>query len=317
MFNTNDLAIDDDPEIEFLKRARHPRLVMFLGAGRMDTGNVFMIVEFCDQGDLAEYLYSSTAVPSWISRIELLVDVAVGLTYLHLVHDSVHRDLKSGNVLLATERKRIRAKIADFGTSKVLSRLTKINKPQEITGEAQEKNSTEKLYQLAKRSSISSNMTTDIGTILWMAPEVMAEKRIMAYYGQPIDVYSFSMIMYETLILGLPWSRSKKKFMVDIVDAVLAGKRPSVCEADVETAPEGFIALMHHCSSQQPDERPVIREIADRLHGFSRTLARGEHFIQTSSARQPSKKNGVTKKNHEKLIQKSKLQELEMKRVMS
>ena len=45
--------LETDSEIRFLQRARHPRLVMFLGCGRyMDEKkeNIFLVLEFCDGG---------------------------------------------------------------------------------------------------------------------------------------------------------------------------------------------------------------------------------------------------------------------------
>ena len=67
---------------------------------------------------------------SWTQRIQILLDVADGLAYLHLFHKSVHQDLKSPNILLekiirnddaSRSDKTVthRAKIADFGLSKI------------------------------------------------------------------------------------------------------------------------------------------------------------------------------------------------------
>ena len=65
-----------------------------------------------------------------MQRIQILLDVVDGLTYLHLVHKSVHQDLKSPNILLekiirnddalrSDKTVTHRAKIADFGLSKI------------------------------------------------------------------------------------------------------------------------------------------------------------------------------------------------------
>jgi len=314
MFHTNDILLDEDPEIEFLKRARHPRLVMFLGAGRMDGGNIFMVLEFCDQGDLTGFLYSTTNIPSWISRIDLLVDVAIGLTYLHLVHDSVHRDLKSQNVLLATEGKRIRAKIADFGTSKVLSRSTATVKLTREAAKSTEKGQAADKTHREASTSISTTLTTSTGTLLWMAPEVMSADTAFAVYGQPSDVYSFSMIMYEALIRGQPWSINNMKWANKIIDAVKAGQRPFISATDAEGAPDNFILLMNHCSSNRPEDRPVVRKIADTLQVISTTLARGEAIMQSSPVGQTSIKARLINKSDLEgaIAQKNPIPEIEM-----
>ena len=92
-----------DDEIRFLMRTRHERLVMFLGCGLSEDGGCFLVTEFMDGGSLDRALWSggnNSLSTSWMQRIQILLDVADGLTYLHLVHKSVHQDLKSPNILL-------------------------------------------------------------------------------------------------------------------------------------------------------------------------------------------------------------------------
>ena len=60
-----------------------------------------------------------THIP-WSLRVRLLADVADGMCYLHGVHNSVHRDLKSSNVLLTEENGTLRAKVADFGLARLM-----------------------------------------------------------------------------------------------------------------------------------------------------------------------------------------------------
>ena len=85
------------------------------------------MTEFMDGGSLDRALWAggnASMSTSWMQRIQILLDVSDGLGYLHLFHKSVHRDLKSPNILL----ERIdgddithRAKIADFGLSKIFT----------------------------------------------------------------------------------------------------------------------------------------------------------------------------------------------------
>ena len=47
MFDTDDIdTLADESEIHFLQRARHPRLVLFMGAGRMPDRNLFLVLEY-------------------------------------------------------------------------------------------------------------------------------------------------------------------------------------------------------------------------------------------------------------------------------
>ena len=47
MFDTDDIdTLTDESEIHFLQRARHSRLVLFMGAGRMPDRNLFLVLEY-------------------------------------------------------------------------------------------------------------------------------------------------------------------------------------------------------------------------------------------------------------------------------
>ena len=116
MFDVDD-DIDND-EINFLRRCRHPRLVMFLGCGKRESGDVFVVLEYCSKGTLADLLFKSKRAPAWSLRVSLFVDIAEAMTFLHFTRQSIHRDLKPQNVLLEDEDGELRCKVADFNLSK-------------------------------------------------------------------------------------------------------------------------------------------------------------------------------------------------------
>ncbi|KAG6513098.1 hypothetical protein ZIOFF_023405 [Zingiber officinale] len=101
-------------EVELLTRIEHRNLVRLLGY--TDKGNEFIIItEYVPNGTLREHLdgkYGKTL--DFSQRLEIAIDVAHGLTYLHHYAEKsiIHRDVKSSNILL-TEG--FRAKVADFG----------------------------------------------------------------------------------------------------------------------------------------------------------------------------------------------------------
>jgi hypothetical protein len=153
MFDTENVdTLADESEIHFLQRARHPRLVLFMGAGRMPDQNLFIVLEYMEEGALDTRIDSDLSFP-WSDRLRILGDIAEGMAFLHDKHGSVHRDLKSGNVLLDREDGLLRGKIADFGMSKFMSQ----NRNDERLASSPEKNSTTAV-------DVHSSMTNGLGT---------------------------------------------------------------------------------------------------------------------------------------------------------
>ena len=107
----------NEKEINFLRRVRHRNVVRFFGSGqRVNTdNNLFIVFEYMDAGSLDSFLEKNIDI-SWNIRKSLVRDIVEGMVYLHTM--SIHRDLKSGNVMLTCLDGVYRAKIADFGMSK-------------------------------------------------------------------------------------------------------------------------------------------------------------------------------------------------------
>ncbi|KVH67550.1 Concanavalin A-like lectin/glucanase, subgroup [Cynara cardunculus var. scolymus] len=83
-----------------------------------EDANCYLVYEYLENGSLYTQLHQSKKEKlSWKTRLRIAVDVANGLQYIH-EHTRprvVHKDVKSGNILLDAN---MRAKIANFGLAK-------------------------------------------------------------------------------------------------------------------------------------------------------------------------------------------------------
>ncbi|RYR36214.1 hypothetical protein Ahy_A10g051224 [Arachis hypogaea] len=128
-------------------------------------GSLFLVYEYIENGNLSQHLHGSGRDSlSWPIRVQIALDSARGLEYIHedTVPVYIHRDIKSANILID---KNFRAKVADFG----LTRLTEYGS--------------------------SSLQTILVGTFGYMPPEY-------AQYGEvspKIDVYAFGVVLYELI----------------------------------------------------------------------------------------------------------------------
>lgn len=289
MLDTQSVDIESDPEICFLKRARHRQIVMFLGCGRMDDGNLFLVLEFCDAGALSNWFYSDQPRHPWRRRLGLLSDAAQGVAYLHTVHDALHRDLKGENILLLTVDGRIRAKLADFGTTRIRQRAR--NYTCAVP-------STERRFSAAASFKADTSgemedrqlMTSATGTPNFMAPELLRDMASeFIEYGKPADVYSFGMVLYECVEGDVPWHHLNSNWIHVLVNAVLSGKTPRVSREHAKGAPEGFMECMRDCLAQLPDDRPDITAVLERLEGLQSRFSRCHQVMNPSFPSRPSR----------------------------
>ncbi|XP_020551998.1 proline-rich receptor-like protein kinase PERK3 isoform X2 [Sesamum indicum] len=105
-------------EVTSLSHVKHPNLVELLGHCDGEDES-FLVYELCDNGNLSEWLFGKQKSLTWIQRVDIAIDSARGLCFLHTYPDGciVHRDVKPTNILLGTN---FRAKLSDFGLSKVI-----------------------------------------------------------------------------------------------------------------------------------------------------------------------------------------------------
>jgi serine/threonine protein kinase len=152
-------------EIDALIKLDHPFIVPFVGlilpVGRIDDSASVgsrIASQFMVRGSLRDVLASDSSWWNGTAKSIVIVGVVVGMIFMHEL-GTIHRDLKPGNILLDECH---RPRICDFGSSRDLS--------------------------------LSATMTSKIGTPLYMAPELYNDTED---YDNKIDVYSFSLILFE------------------------------------------------------------------------------------------------------------------------
>lgn len=134
-------------------------------------GNPYIVMEFCDGGDLTQFIGRSDAP---LSR--LAMEILSGLNDLH-VNGKVHRDLKPENVLLKHDGTAV---LTDFGISGDRNkRMTERN----IFG---------KPYQI-------------FGTYAYMPPEQVNRARGNSTVLPTTDLFSFGVVMFQMITGELPF----------------------------------------------------------------------------------------------------------------
>jgi serine/threonine protein kinase len=231
--------------------------------------------------------YELKRKPSWKQRLQILHDVADGMTYVHKIVCSIHRDLKSPNVLLTQDTRKnsdveFRAKVADFGLTRVLDSVARrkhvkkklqaavVSSDEEDEEEEDtDESSDEEQDGGGKKSekNLKQTMTSERGTVPWMAPELFISSRtgVTLEYSQSVDVYAFGCVCWEALCLNQPWGRARSVSFSTIRNSVTSGQRPTLPSNLSSEVPNGFVSIIVKCWSQDPNNRPSFPVLLSKL----------------------------------------------------
>ncbi|GJV56059.1 kinase-like domain, phloem protein 2-like protein [Tanacetum coccineum] len=104
-------------ELEILMEYKHENIIGLVGYCDEEDEKI-IVYEYASRGSLDKYL--SDDCLTWVMRLKICMDIAIGLEFLHGTVSSpemvIHRDINSSNILLLDDWK---AKISDFGLSLV------------------------------------------------------------------------------------------------------------------------------------------------------------------------------------------------------
>ncbi|KAJ4753732.1 Protein kinase superfamily protein [Rhynchospora pubera] len=223
-------------EVRYLGELHHENLVKLVGYCS-ESDNKLLVYEYMQKGSLENHLFRRGMQPvSWKMRVNIAIDVARGLAFLHnLENQVIFRDLKSSNVLLDSDFK---AKLSDFGLAR--------NGP---TGD---------------KSHVSTRV---VGTRGYAAPEYIATGHLSA----KSDIYSFGVVLLE-LLTGkraldenrgsvdetlVDWAKpylNEKRKIFRIMDTRLGGQYS-------KKQAQGMASLAIKCLHTDPRNRPNMSEI--------------------------------------------------------
>jgi serine/threonine protein kinase len=165
----------DDPAFvsrfqrEALSAARliHENIVQVFDSGLdEDTDQHFIVMEYIEGQSCAEILRARGWLPS-DETLPIILAACAGLDYAHR-KGVVHRDVKPGNILRASDH---RVKLADFGIAKA-----------------------------TEQSSI-----TQVGSVLGTAAYLAPEQGRGEEAGPPADIYALGVVTYQILSGRLPF----------------------------------------------------------------------------------------------------------------
>ena len=104
-------------EVALMTIMRHENVVSCIGSSTI-PGNLFIISELLERGSLETLINDDDVQITVQLAVHLALGAARGMKYLHML-GLIHRDLKSGNLLVNNE---FVAKVADFGLSRMMDK---------------------------------------------------------------------------------------------------------------------------------------------------------------------------------------------------
>jgi hypothetical protein len=213
-------------EIDILAKLAHPAILGFVGhvmPRNIDGYNTGCIyTQWIEHGSLADH--NLAELPPTV-RAKAAVGIALAMRYMHAC-GICHRDLKPGNILL-DENYEIR--VADLGS--------------------------------ARFTDVKLTLTANIGTPMYMAPEI-AEATRDVRYTEKVDIFSFAILLWEIVMAKRPYAGISVSALTLLIK-VMQGLRP-------DAGPNAHMTplaeqLIPKCWQKDPQERPDAAEILSTL----------------------------------------------------
>jgi len=224
---------EKDREANLLKQLAHPNLIRLWDHIQSDDIHA-LVFELCTGGSLQAFLHGTTAMLAMSfklhERLKAMVGIVSAIEYLHS-QSIVHRDVKSANCFLSSKAMATAElpplKLGDLGLARPLA---------------------------------NESMTRGIGTIRYMAPEVITSHN----YGLAADIFSLGVMLHEVASGQVPFGISKRNDGV-LAASIVQGNRPSS-----SALPQGAILMelpqvLESCWAADVNLRLTAPELLEHL----------------------------------------------------
>lgn len=172
--DTRQVVARFEQERQALAMMDHPNIARALDAGATASGRPYFVMDLVKGQPIVAYC-DQNRLPI-AERLELFAQVCAAVQHAH-GKGVIHRDLKPGNVLVATVDGRPLAKVIDFGIAKATSQ------------------------KLTEKTLFTEHQQV-IGTLQYMSPEQAAGSLDI---DTRTDVYSLGVMLYELLTGSTPF----------------------------------------------------------------------------------------------------------------
>ncbi|XP_022768869.1 protein LYK5-like [Durio zibethinus] len=236
---------DVSKEVQLLKSIYHFNLIKLQGVCE-NYGCYYLVFEYMKKGSLRDWLFNQSPdeIGSWKRRIQIALDVANGLHYLHSFTKPayIHGDIKSSNVLLNSG---LRAKIANFSLARAV----------------------------VNETSSDALTTRVLATRGYMAPEYVETGQVTS----KIDVYAFGVVLLE-LITGKDAIITQDRRQILLSAAIVSIMEKENAEAELDSFIDPRLKcddqtefalrmaqLSVACLTEEPTKRPSMEEVVSVL----------------------------------------------------
>jgi serine/threonine protein kinase len=206
-----------------------------------------LVYEYVSNGTLYQYIHGGkglNADTALDTRLRIAAESAEALSYMHSSASPpiLHGDVKTANILLDGS---LTAKVTDFGASKLAP------------------------------SDEAEIATLVQGTCGYLDPEYLMTCQLT----DKSDVYSFGVVLLELLtrkkVLSFEGPEQDRSLVSRFVMAVKAGQHDKLMDDKVrkDMGPEALEEVTHlvvRCVSMNGEERPGMKEVAERLEALRR-----------------------------------------------
>ncbi|KAH6765201.1 hypothetical protein C2S51_016450 [Perilla frutescens var. frutescens] len=230
-----------DVECEVLRNVRHRNLIQVISSCSNESFKA-LVLEYMPNESLEKWLYSHNCCLDAMQRLNIMIDVASALEYLHHDYSTpiVHCDLKPSNVLLDAE---MIGHVSDFGIAKLI----------------------------AEESNVITNTLATVG---YIAPEYGLEGLV----STKCDVYSYGIMLMETFTRKRPsddmfagdlslrsWVESSFPESFDeVMDANLLNPEERQLEKKIKCV-SSVLRLGLKCTAESPRDRINMKEVVAEL----------------------------------------------------